>query len=124
MTMIKQVGNTVKAAYYHLRNINYARRSLNNDTCVLAVLSLVWKSSISLKIMDSSSEKALIRRVRERIWKIKMPKTIKKLQEMGHDLFEWLRETVSLELPAADPLHCQATRMRNVVGVLENRLLK
>ncbi|ELU02543.1 hypothetical protein CAPTEDRAFT_196722 [Capitella teleta] len=70
----------------------------------------IWKSSIPLKIMDSSSEKALIRRVRERIWKIKMQKAIKKLQEMGHDLFEWLRETVSLELPAADPLHCQATR--------------
>ncbi|ELT91346.1 hypothetical protein CAPTEDRAFT_201924 [Capitella teleta] len=44
--------------------------------------------------LDSSSEKALIRRVRERIWKIKMPKATKKLQEMGHDFIEWLRERV------------------------------
>ncbi|ELU11557.1 hypothetical protein CAPTEDRAFT_228394 [Capitella teleta] len=54
----------------------------------------IWKSSIPLKFMDSFFEKALIRRVRERIWKIKMPKATKKLQEMGHDFFEWLRERV------------------------------
>ncbi|ELT92676.1 hypothetical protein CAPTEDRAFT_215715 [Capitella teleta] len=52
----------------------------------------IWKSSIPLKFMDSFSEKALIRRVRERIWKIKMP--TKKLQAMGHDFIEWLRERV------------------------------
>ncbi|ELT96952.1 hypothetical protein CAPTEDRAFT_194781 [Capitella teleta] len=47
--------------------------------------------------------------------KIKMSKATKKLQEMGHDLFEWLRETTSLELPAADSLHCQATRCQNPI---------
>ncbi|ELU06574.1 hypothetical protein CAPTEDRAFT_213021 [Capitella teleta] len=51
---------------------------------------------------------------------IKMPKAIKKLQEMGHDLFEWLKETVSLELPAADPLHCQATR--NILITVRDRI--
>ncbi|ELU02532.1 hypothetical protein CAPTEDRAFT_187663 [Capitella teleta] len=43
--------------------------ALPKDTRFLLLYHSIWKSSIPLKIMDSSSKKALIRRVRERIWK-------------------------------------------------------
>ncbi|ELU10909.1 hypothetical protein CAPTEDRAFT_218199, partial [Capitella teleta] len=49
----------------------------------------IWKSSILLKFMDSFFEKALIRRVRERIWKM-----------MDHRIQEWsLTSILQLSLP-------------------------
>ncbi|ELU12176.1 hypothetical protein CAPTEDRAFT_204723 [Capitella teleta] len=53
----------------HFTRIGDSQRNRSFPKGVLAVHS-IWKSSIPLKFMDSFFEKALIRRVRERIWKV------------------------------------------------------